>query len=93
VTTRSTTARDRDRNAIRRTRPGCGICGEPIDYALPYLDPMSFEVDHIVPLNLGGPDDLSNKQAAHRVCNRAKWNKSEHDLRPEPRTFVTHRSW
>lgn len=34
--------------------------------------PMRFEVDHIMPRNRGGSDDLSNKQASHRRCNRAK---------------------
>ena len=90
---RSTAQRDRDRNAIKRERPGCGICGEPIDYSLPYLDPMSYVVDHIVPVVKGGADELSNKQAAHRSCNSTKYDKSDIDLRPAPRTFVTHREW
>ena len=64
---RSTTQRDRDRKAIRRGQPPCGICGGDIDYALPYLDPGEFVVDHIVPLNKGGEDALPNKQAAHRL--------------------------
>jgi 5-methylcytosine-specific restriction endonuclease McrA len=52
---------------------------------------MSFEVDHIVALNNGGSDDLSNKQASHRRCNRDKWDRlAEAD---GPRTFVTHRVW
>jgi 5-methylcytosine-specific restriction endonuclease McrA len=52
---------------------------------------MSFEVDHIVALDNGGPDTLANKQAAHRRCNRAKWNKTAEQL--APRTFETWRSW
>lgn len=64
--------RERDRQAISRGRPGCHICGEPIDYTLPYLHPRSFVVDHIVPRARGGPDNLANKAAAHRDCNRAK---------------------
>ena len=63
---RNTTKRDRDRAAIRRTKPPCGICLEPIDYTLRSLDSMSFEVDHVIPLAKGGPDELANKQAAHR---------------------------
>lgn len=90
---RSTTVRDRDRNAIKRERPPCGICGGVIDYSLPYLDPMSFVVDHVVPIVKGGPDTIDNKQAAHRSCNSRKYDKSEVDLRPAPRTFVTHRVW
>lgn len=69
---RSTTIRDRHRAAIRRAQPACGICGQPIDYTLPYLDPLSFVVDHIVPIDAGGADVLANKQASHRTCNRTK---------------------
>jgi 5-methylcytosine-specific restriction endonuclease McrA len=63
---RNTATRDRDRAAIRRTKPPCGICEQPIDYTLKSPDPMSFEVDHIIPLAKGGLDELANKQAAHR---------------------------
>jgi len=86
---RSTTTRDQHRAAIRRTKPPCGICEQPIDYSLPHTDPRSYVVDHIVPLNKGGLDELANKQAAHRDCNRTKSDR----LEAEPRTFVTTRSW
>jgi 5-methylcytosine-specific restriction endonuclease McrA len=88
---RSTTTRDRDRKAIARTKPPCGICEQPIDYTLKFPDPMSFEVDHIVALHNGGADTLDNKQASHRKCNRDKW----HTLAEAagPRTFVTARTW
>lgn len=33
----------------------CNVCGELLDEA--------FEVDHVVPLHLGGADELSNAQA------------------------------
>lgn len=69
---RNTAQRDRDRDAIRKTGAGCHICGAPIDYTLPYLDPMEFVVDHLVPLARGGPDARSNKAAAHRRCNASK---------------------
>ncbi|WP_406083097.1 HNH endonuclease [Micromonospora zamorensis] len=72
---RSTTIRDRHRAIIARSQPPCGICGEEIDYTLPYLDPGEFVVDHIVPRNRGGADTLANKQAAHRLCNRLKSDK------------------
>lgn len=92
-TGRNTATRDRDRRYIARSKPPCGICGEDIDYSLPHLDPMSFVVDHIVPIAKGGPDDLDNKQATHRGCNQLKYDKSDVDLRPGPRTFVTSRTW
>ena len=68
---RNTTTRDRDRKAIARTKPPCGICEGAIDYSLPYLDPLSYVVDHVVPIAKGGPDELANKQAAHRRPVRA----------------------
>jgi 5-methylcytosine-specific restriction endonuclease McrA len=91
VTARSTTTRDRDRAAIRRTKPPCGICEGEIDYSLPHTDPMSYVVDHVIPLAKGGLDELANKQAAHRSCNRAKSDKLAEET--GPRTFVTSRSW
>ena len=71
-TRRSTTLRDRHRGIVRRGHPPCALCGQPIDYTLRYPDPGAYVVDHIVPLARGGADVLSNKQAAHNRCNRAK---------------------
>lgn len=95
---RSTTTRDRDRAAIKRTKPPCGICEQEIDYTLKSPDPGSFEVDHIIPLDSARtPEDraaldvLSNKQASHRACNRAKWKTMPGT--DAPRTFVTARCW
>lgn len=87
----NTTARDRDRSVIARTKPPCGICGEPIDYQLRYPDPGSFVVDHVIPVVHGGVDSLENKQASHNRCNRIKWDKLE--VTVGPRVFVTDRCW
>ena len=51
-TGRNTTTRDQHRAAIRRTKPPCGLCHQPIDYSLRTPDPMSFEVDHIIPVDI-----------------------------------------
>ena len=96
MTTRgNTTVRDRDRAYIRRGQPPCALCHQPIDYTLRSPDPMSFEVDHIVPLSRGGLDILENKQPAHRRCNRAKSARLEGEIAGEatPRAFVTSRTW
>lgn len=69
---RNTTIRDRHRRSLKAQRGPCGICREPIDYALPYLHPMGFVADHVVPLARGGADTLDNKQSAHRSCNERK---------------------
>lgn len=51
----------------------CHLCGQPIDYSLPAGDPMSFELDHVVPLARGGdPYDYGNAAASHRICNQRK---------------------
>lgn len=52
----------------RCTRANCNGC-------VPH--PLSFVVDHIVPLRHGGKDTLANKQAAHRSCNRAKGDRAD----------------
>jgi 5-methylcytosine-specific restriction endonuclease McrA len=95
MTTRNTTTRDKHRAYIKRTRPDCGLCRKPIDYDLPYLDPMSYVVDHIIAIKNGGPDTLENKQAAHRSCNESKGAKTAEQMaaRQAVRTFVTTRSW
>lgn len=87
---RNTTTRDQHRRAIARTKPPCGICGDPIDYTLPHTDPLSYTVDHITPRSKGGPDTLDNKQAAHRHCNRTKSDNTEVDNR---RRYTTTLTW
>jgi 5-methylcytosine-specific restriction endonuclease McrA len=72
MTKRNTTQRDRDRARIRATKANCHICGEPIDYTLPWPDPMCFVVDHIKSLHKGGADHIHNKAAAHNKCNSKK---------------------
>lgn len=88
---RNTATRDRHRATIARDQPPCGICGGAIDYALPYLDPMSYVVDHVIPVAAGGPDTLDNKQASHRSCNRAKG--ATMPATWQPHAYATDRRW
>ena len=69
---RNSQQQHKDRERIKRARPACHICGEPINYTLKWPDPKCFVVDHIVPLAKGGRDVLSNKAAAHADCNSKK---------------------
>ncbi|MCY4063172.1 MAG: DUF262 domain-containing protein [Chloroflexi bacterium] len=60
----------RDEILDRITAQGnkCPLCG----YALFHGEDV--EVDHIVPISLGGPDSLDNVQIVHWICNREKGN-------------------
>ncbi len=50
----------------------CGLCGEPVDHAVAYPDPLSPSLDHVVPLSKGGTHAEANVQLAHLHCNIAK---------------------
>ena len=50
----------------------CRICGLPVDSALPYPDPMSKSLDHVMPLSRGGSHTPANVQLAHLFCNLSK---------------------
>lgn len=63
----------------------CHICKKPIDYSLPFSDPMSFVVDERIPVSrwkvygYDSPEavcrDPGNTFAAHKICNARKSNK------------------
>lgn len=65
----------RNRNRILYSQSICGICGLPVDKSLKYPDPMCATVDHIIPVDKGGTNELSNLQLAHHYCNRQKSDK------------------
>lgn len=51
----------------------CGICGNEMDKAIEWPDPLSPTVDHIQPLGDDGAElDLNNLQPAHLHCNSSK---------------------
>lgn len=67
---------ERNKKRIMATQDCCGICGKPVDKKIPYPNPLSPCIDHIIPIDRGGhPSDLSNLQLAHWICNRKKSNK------------------
>lgn len=50
----------------------CHLCGGKV------VPPQAWDVSHVIPLELGGVDDESNWDVAHRKCHRA--HTAEHDV-------------
>lgn len=80
------------RNRVKAMGLPCALCGRPIDYTLPAGHPMSYELDEIVPVSLGGdPLDKDNVQPTHRICNQKKGNKL--GTAAKMNLFPTSRKW
>ena len=47
----------------------CGMCGVLLD--------ATYEIDHVVPLHLGGEDDVANCWALHTECHKRKTQAEE----------------
>lgn len=62
------------RTWARRTMdPTCHLCGRPIDLTISnYRLPEAWSLDHIVPVAMGGSNQVENLAPAHRGCNSAK---------------------
>jgi len=59
---------------LKRAKYHCELCGIS-------ADKKALEVDHIVPRNIGGNDDISNLQALCYSCNSMKRDKDDTDFR------------
>ncbi|MDK0520376.1 HNH endonuclease [Streptomyces sp. ML-6] len=62
---------------LRRRGDPCWICGHDIPPSLDARHPLSFTLDHAVPLSRGGALlDPANARSAHRSCNSVRGNRS-----------------
>lgn len=68
---------DVDAAEIRARDAGiCQLCAHPIDPSLEWPHPLSFSLDHVIPLSRGGTHEPANVQAAHFRCNTVKGNRT-----------------
>lgn len=76
---------ERNKKIIFASQNICAICGKPVDFSIPYPNPMCATVDHIIPIAMGGhPSDLENLQLAHFKCNREKGQSTAPQKTPSP---------
>jgi hypothetical protein len=55
----------------------CQICSEPVDRTQRPGTRWAASLDHIIPVSLGGPDELDNLRLAHHRCNSVRGNRME----------------
>ena len=75
-------------------KQACWICNDskgPIDYTSRYVrgtrQPLLFNLDHAVPVSLGGNEaELKNFRASHYICNVSRGNTTRGQ-------FPTSRAW
>jgi ATP adenylyltransferase len=68
---------------LKRAKGRCELCGVP-------NTERALEVDHIVPVNLGGEDSMNNYQALCYICNSMKADRDSTDFR-EMNNIYNHR--
>lgn len=66
-------------DVIDKYGTNCHICGEEIDMEAPRLTGQdgwqkSLHLDHVIPISLGGEDNIENVKPSHALCNLQKSN-------------------
>lgn len=75
-----TTARGRGQNT-------CPLCHRILHWDT-YQQPLSPEVDHIIPVSRGGTDDETNLRVICRHCNGSRGNRE--DVKTPGGKYITH---
>ncbi|ODA69527.1 HNH endonuclease [Streptomyces sp. AVP053U2] len=71
---------------LRAQHLPCWLCGHEIGYGLDARHPLSFTLDHLVPLSRGGDLlDRANARPAHRRCNSRRGARVTEITKPQPR--------
>lgn len=63
--------------------PSCAICGISSWQG----EPMILDIDHIIPLNMGGKDDISNLCFLCPNCHRQKTTRERKEKKASKKTF------
>jgi 5-methylcytosine-specific restriction endonuclease McrA len=73
------------RDDCRRGRLPCSICGQPIDYSLPFPHKWAWELHHVKPSS-EYPHlhyERTNWASSHSRCNKSQSNKAKQEwVRP-----------
>lgn len=93
-------ARDQLRKQMIAREEPCHICGRAINYSLSAGEPMSFEMDEVVPVSRlpleqrrAAACDPENVKAAHRICNQKRGNRMMNELKGNALPIVRTRLW
>lgn len=60
---------------LRENGGKCWLCGEHIDLARRWPDPLCFVADHVTPYAVSG-DPHGQTKPAHKVCNERRGSKT-----------------
>ncbi|TSD95041.1 HNH endonuclease [Skermania sp. ID1734] len=79
----------------------CWLCGKPIDQQLDRRHPMSFTLDHVVPLSVdpSRSHDPANLRPSHRRCNGRRGKDPSYcpvqpaEKTPPPTPIIASRVW
>lgn len=85
---------ERMKREVWATETHCWLCGRWVDQSLPWRNPWSRSVDHVMPLAEGGnPLARTNLRLAHRRCNVVRGNLARKRKRRASHLGALSRQW